>query len=165
MRNFKIFLWIFIVFIIQTVVVSHIHILGAVPSLVMSYMICIVILENEFRNAVIISVICAAAMGALSGREFVVMTLAYTYSAVIVFSLRKRPAYISNFVKAVIWTFVVSAAVEILYFPIMTWSLSLDTVLYDALPSAVLNVIGASVIYPILKRTMYKEEKKKLLIV
>lgn len=165
MRRFKIFLWIFIVFLLQTVVVSHIHILGAVPSLVISFILCIVIMENEFRNAVIISSICAAAMGALSGREFVIMTLAYVYSSIIVFRLRKKPAYISNFSKTLMWTFIVSAAIEILYFMIMNWTINLNVLLYDALPTAVLNILGTLVLYPILKRTMYKEEKKKLLIV
>lgn len=165
MRRFKIFLWIFIVFLMQTVVISHVHILGAVPSVVMSYVICVVIMENEFRNAVIISSICAAAMGALSGREFVTMTLAYVYSSVIVFKLRKKPAYIGNFPKAVGWTFIMSAVIEILYFMIMTWTINLNMILYDALPTAVLNILGTIVIYPILKHTLYKEEKKKLLIV
>ncbi len=165
MRRFKIFLWIFIVFLLQTVVVSHIHIFGAVPSLVISYMMCVVIMENEFRNAVIISSVCAAAMGALSGREFVIMTLAYVYSSICVFRLRKKPAYISNFQKSVIWTFVVSAVIEILYFTIMNWSINLNVLLYDALPTAVLNILGTIIIYPVLKRTMYREEKKKLLIV
>lgn len=165
MRRFKIFLWIFIVFLMQTVVISHVHILGAVPSVVMSYVICVVIMENEFRNAVIISSICAAAMGALSGREFVIMTLAYVYSSIIVFKLRKKPAYIGNFAKAAGWTFIMSAVIEILYFMIMTWTINLNMILYDALPTAVLNVLGTIVIYPILKHTLYKEDKKKLLIV
>lgn len=164
MRRFKIFLWIFVVFLFQTVVVSHIHILGAVPSIVISFILCVVIMENEFRNAVIISSICAAAMGALAGREFVIMTLAYVYSSIVVFRLRKKPTYISNFSKSVMWTFIVSAVIEVLYFMIMNWTINLNVLLYDALPTAVLNLLGTLLIYPILKHTLYKEEKKKLLI-
>lgn len=164
MRRFKIFLWIFLVILIQTTAVSHIHILGAVPSVVISYMICVAILENEFRSAFIINIICAAAMGALSGREFVTTALTYAYSSILVFTLRKKPVYVGNFFKAVVWTFIVSVFVEVVYFAVMTWTVNTDMLLYDALPTAILNVAGALLIYPILKRTMYKEEKKKLLI-
>ena len=55
MRNFKIFLWIFVIFLVQTVVLSPIHIFGAVPSAVLAFVMCVAILENEFRTAVIIS--------------------------------------------------------------------------------------------------------------
>ena len=39
-RNFKIFLWIFVIFLVQTVVLSPIHIFGAVPSAVLAFVMC-----------------------------------------------------------------------------------------------------------------------------
>ena len=41
MRNFKIFLWIFVIFLVQTVVLSPIHIFGAVPSAVLAFVMCV----------------------------------------------------------------------------------------------------------------------------
>ncbi len=165
MRNFKIFLWIFIVFIIQTVILARVHILGAVPSLIMAYMICVVMLENEFINAVTISIICAGAAGALCGREFVITVLSYVYSAVIVFALRKKPLYIGNAPKALLWTFIASAAMEIVFFAAGHLSINTHMLLYNALPTAVFNTVLAALVYPVLKAVMYKEKKKKLLII
>lgn len=88
MRNFKIFLWIFVIFLVQTVVLSPIHIFGAVPSAVLAFVMCVAILENEFRTAVIISGICAVVMGAIGGRNFTEITLFYAYSSIIVFAAR-----------------------------------------------------------------------------
>ena len=99
MRNFKIFLWIFVIFLVQTVVLSPIHIFGAVPSAVLAFVMCVAILENEFRTAVIISGICAVVMGAIGGRNFTEITLFYAYSSIIVFAARKRPRYVGNFPK------------------------------------------------------------------
>ena len=48
MRNFKIFLWIFVIFLVQTVVLSPIHIFGAVPSAVLAFVMCVAILEMNF---------------------------------------------------------------------------------------------------------------------
>lgn len=165
MRNFKIFLWIFVVFLIQTVIISPIHLFGAVPSIVMVYMLCVMILENEFRNAVTISIICAVVMGAIGGREFIVTTLFYVYSSIIVFSVRKKPVYMGNYPKVIIWTFIMSALMEILLFVTRTMSINTEMLLNDALPTAIFNSVLAMVVYPILKKTMYKEEKKKKLLI
>lgn len=165
MRNFKIFLWIFIVFLIQTVILARVHIVGAVPSLVMAYVVCVMLLENEFRSAVTISIICAALMGAIGGREFAGTVLFYVYASIIIFALRKKPVYVGNLPKAVFWTFLASGVMEILYFAIRMLSVNTETLLYDALPTAIFNAALALVIYPILKRTMYKEEKKKKLLI
>lgn len=69
MRNFKIFLWIFVIFLVQTVVLSPIHIFGAVPSAVLAFVMCVAILENEFRTAVIISGIWCRLLWAQSEEE------------------------------------------------------------------------------------------------
>ena len=165
MRNFKIFLWIFIVFLIQTVILAGIHAFGAVPSLVMVYVVCVMLLENEFRSAVTISIICASAMGVLSGREFVITVLFYVYSSIIIFALRKKPRYVGNLPKAVVWTFLTSGIMETLYYVLRTLSVNTDMLLYDALPTAVLNAVLVLIVYPILKATMYKEENKKRLLI
>lgn len=165
MRNFKIFLCIFFIFLIQTVILGQVHIFGAVPSAVLAYIICVMIQENEFRNAAVISIICAVLMGALSGRDFIVTTLFYVYSSIIIFALRKKPPYVHNGVKAVVWTFISSAMLEVLFFVIRNLSFDVMMLVENALPTAVFNAALAVVIYPLLKRIMYKEEKKKKLLI
>ena len=162
MRNFKIFLWIFVIFLVQTVVLSPIHIFGAVPSAVLAFVMCVAILENEFRTAVIISGICAVVMGAIGGRNFTEITLFYAYSSIIVFAARKRPRYVGNFPKTIVWTFIMSAILEILLFVIREMTLDVSVIFSDALPTAVFNTVIAVILYPILKKTLYKEEKKKI---
>ena len=142
MRNFKIFLWIFVIFLVQTVVLSPIHIFGAVPSAVLAFVMCVAILENEFRTAVIISGICAVVMGAIGGRNFTEITLFYAYSSIIVLAARKRPRYV-----------------------IREMTLDVSVIFSDALPTAVFNTVIAVILYPILKKTLYKEEKKKKLLI
>lgn len=165
MRNFKIFLWIFVVFLIQTVIAARIHVFGAVLSPVLAYVMCVAVLENEFRNAVAISIICAAAMGALSGRDFSLTVLFYSYTSIIVFALRKKSAHISNFLKVVISTFVLSALLEVIICVLRTTiTVDMSVLTNNVLPTAVFNAVFVMIIYPILKKTMYKEEKKKLLI-
>lgn len=164
MRKFKIFLWIFIIFLIQTVVLARVHIFGAVPSLVLPYLICVMLLENELKKAAVIGAVCSAAAGALCGREFSVTVLYMFYCSLAVFALKKKPRYINGFIKALFWTFIASGVLEILFFVLRAMTVTAAMLLYGALPTAVINTVFAAVIYPVLKRTMYKEEKKKLLI-
>ena len=141
MRNFKIFLWIFVIFLVQTVVLSPIHIFGAVPSAVLAFVMCVAILENEFRTAVIISGICAVVMGTIGGRNF------------------------TEIPRTIVWTFIMSAILEILLFVIREMTLDVSVIFSDALPTAVFNTVIAVILYPILKKTLYKEEKKKKLLI
>ncbi|MCH5211269.1 MAG: rod shape-determining protein MreD [Oscillospiraceae bacterium] len=165
MRKLKIILWIFIVLLIQTVVISQLRIPGAVPSLVLVYTICVMIMENEFRNAVIISIICAVCFGALCDRGFVPTSLFYVYSSIVVFALRKKPQYVRNPIKAFAWVFIASGASEIMYFILNTFTINIDMLTNHALPTAVCNTVLAFIVYPLLRITMYREEKKKTLLV
>lgn len=165
MRNFKIFLWIFVIFLIQTVVLSSFHIMGAVPSLVLGFIICVMISENEFRTAMVITVICSVSVGAICTDSFVFTTLFYVYASIIVFSLRKKPAYVNDYLKALVWTFIISAIVEVVLFALDTMSVNVRMLLYDALPTAAVNTILTAVLYPLLRKTLYNQEKRKKLLI
>lgn len=165
MRNFKIFVWIFIIFLIQTVILSSVHIFGAVPSALIAFVMCVMLLENEFRSAVTISIICAVLMGAGGGRGFTVTVLLYVYLSIVVFALRRKPIYIGNFTKTLVWTFIVSAIIEILFLPVREMSFEIKVLWLDALPTAFFNTVIAAILYPMLKKTIYKEEKKKKLLI
>ena len=54
-----------------------------------------------------------------------------------------------------------SAILEILLFVIREMTLDVSVIFSDALPTAVFNTVIAVILYPILKKTLYKEEKKK----
>lgn len=165
MKNFKTIVWIFVVFLIQTVIVAPIHIFGACPSLVLSYVMCVMILENEFRRAAVISIVCAAMMGALGGRGFTVIVLFYVYSSIAVFSLRKKPLYAMDSIKALVWTFIVSALLEVVMYVIQNMTINMGMIISTVLPTAVINTVMAGIMYPILKKTLYQDDSKKKLLI
>lgn len=164
MRYLKICIWIFIIFLIQTVILARVHIYAAMPSLVLPYVVCVMLLEDDFRTAWITALISSAAAGALCGREFLVQVLYIFYTSLVVFALRRRPLYISGFLKGMGWTFILSGIMEIIFAVLRTHSLNGEMLLHAVLPTAVINAAFVIVIYPLLKRAMYKNEKKKLVI-
>ena len=58
-----------------------------------------------------------------------------------------------------------SAILEILLFVIREMTLDVSVIFSDALQTAVFNTVIAVILYPILKKTLYKEEKKKKLLI
>lgn len=164
MRYLKVGIWLFLIFLVQTVILARVHIFSAMPSVVLPYLVCVMLLEDDSRSAFTISLICSFGVGALCGREFIVQVLYTLYTSLIVFALRRKPLYISGFFKGIGWTFILSGVMEIIFLVLRSHSISTDMLLYAVLPTAVINALFILIIYPILKSTMYKEEKKKLLI-
>ena len=164
MRNFKIGVWIFCIFIVQTVILSGIHVFNAVPSLALPFVVCAALMEEDVVTTAVVSGICALIAGAFTGRSYIVTVLCIFYASVLVFVLKSKPLYVHRAVKAFVWTFILSGVMETIFRFIDVGSVTVDILLYSALPYAAINTLFVIIIYPLLKRTMYKEDKEKLLI-
>ena len=164
MRNLKIGVWIFCIFLIQTVILSGIHVYNAVPSVVLPFVVCLALMEEDMLTAAVISGICALIAGAFTGHSYIVTVLYIFYASMLVFVLKSKPVYIGKAVKAFVWTFVISGVMELIFRVLDAKVITVDMALYSVLPSAVVNMLFVIIVYPILKRTMYKEDKVKLLI-
>ena len=164
MRNFKIGLWIFCIFLIQTVILSGIHVYNAVPSLVLPFVVCLALMEEDMLTSAVIGGICAFTAGAFTSHSYIITVLYIFYASMLIFALKSKPVYIHSVVKAFIWTFIVSGLMELIFRVLDAWSITADMLMYSVLPSAVVNTLFVILVYPLLKRTMYKEDKVKLLI-
>lgn len=164
MRNLKIGIWVFCIFLIQTVILSGIHVYNAVPSIVLPFTVCLALMEEDMLTASVINGICAFAAGAFTGHSYIVTVLYIFYTSMLIFVLKSKPVYINKAVKAFVWTCIISGVMEIIFRALDTRTVTVDALLYSALPYAVINTLFVIIIYPLLKRTMYKEDKVKLLI-
>ena len=164
MRSFKFGVWIFCIFLVQTVVLSGIHVFNAVPSLVLPFVVCAALMEESAVDAVVISAVCALVSGAFTGRSYIVTALYIFYAGMVVFAVKAKPLYINKAVKAFALTFIISGVMEVLFRFIDAGSVTPDVLMYSVLPFAAVNTAFVILVYPILKRTMYKEDKEKLLI-
>lgn len=166
MRNLKIIVWIVLLFLVQTVLVNYIKIAGARPDLILPFVLCVALMEDSFKRSVTISVVCAVLAASLCGRNFTLALLFYTYMSIIVFNMRTHPRYMPDFAKYMIYMFIGSVVLEglsyiMLYsgvsgFGIVFLRVLVFTVLYD--------IAAALVIYPIVRKTVYKSKKKQLII-
>lgn len=164
MRKFKVFLWIFIIFLLQTTVFSRIHIFLGLPSVIPAYVISVALLDDDFDAVAVITIVCAFLSGALCGREFTVMTLYIVFTSFFIFSFKHKPRYMGMFPKALFYVFILSGVFEIMYFFMRNMTVTVQMLLWGALPTAIVNTLLCVILFPILKRTMYRAEEKKLVL-
>lgn len=158
MRNFKLFLWIFILLILETTLGRYIKIQSILPDIVLVFVISYAILEEAPLRRVVVGCICGIAMGALGGRGPAFMLLWYMYGAYFTGKILSR--YRKQwFFKAAPAVFLVTVAGELFYYVFHYFSVSgfLDALLWTVLPAAVYNAAVSLVIFPLLRRTIYKK--------
>lgn len=164
MKRLKLFLWIFILFIIRITIISRIGFFNSAPDLVFAFVIAYAMLEEEFSYAVGVSIICGICTGALCSSNFPLSVLMYVYSTLLVTALRNKPRHIPDFVKTLFWVFVLSLAGEAIMYFVMNLSLNTDAILKIILPFGVYNLAAALIIYPLAKKTLVVVDEKKKLI-
>lgn len=165
MKNIKMAVWVFLLFIVQTVLINYIKIAGARPDLVLPFIVCVALMEDSYRSAMTVSLICAAAAASLCGRNFTLSLLFYAYTAVAVFNT--RPRRLPDFVKYLFYVLFGSLFLETASYIMLYSSFGgfAGAFVKTVIPVAVYDMAGALVMYPFMRRVVYgKNLKRKRLI-
>lgn len=164
MKRLKLFLWIFILFIMDIVVINRIDFFNSAPDLVFVFVIAYAVLEEEFSYVIGVSIICGVCAGALFSSNFPVSVLLYAYSALLVTALRGKLRYVPAFVKALFLALILSFIGEAIMYFILNLSFKTDVILKIILPFGVYNFAAELIIYPLVKKTMITVNEKEKLI-
>lgn len=167
MKNFKMFVWIAVMLIIQTVTVHYIRIFDVTPLVLLPFAIAVALLEDNFGYTEIIGVICGLCVGTFTGRNFFLSVFAVAFSAAAVMNLRERPRYVHDIWKMLFWTAAVTFIWETLAYFMLYHSFSGygGVPLSKTVVTMLYNSLISFIIYPLLRKTVYnREEKKKLII-
>lgn len=158
MRNFKLFLWIFILLILETTLGRYIKIQSILPDFVLVFVISYAILEEIPLRRVVMGCICGILMGALGGRGLVFMILWYMYGAYFTGKVlgRYRKQW---FFKAAPAVFLVTVSGELFYYLFHHFSVAgfFQAFLWTILPVAAYNAALSLVVFPLLRKTIYKK--------
>ncbi|MDO5398081.1 MAG: hypothetical protein Q4G33_09120 [bacterium] len=161
MKIFKYTVWIFLLFLLQTVVMNYIAPFGFRPDLILPFVAAAAIKEDSFKSATIVSVVCAAAAGALSGKNFSFCVLFYTYAGAMIFNMRRRPRYMPDFLRFLMWvvpTSIISEAVSyLLLYSSVKWFAS--AFVFHMLPTAGMTALFGAIIYFFVSKTLFGRKK------
>lgn len=165
MKKVKLLIWMIVLMILEVSAVNYIRIFNAVPSLIFVLIICISIADEDFAAAVQAAAVGGLAYGALSVRGFYAVFLFYSLSGILVFSLKKKPVYMSPHLKAVMWCAVLTAVFESAMYIAESRMFGVYEFLAGILPSVIYNALASAVIYSLINKSVYnKHGKKKVLI-
>lgn len=164
MKNLKLGIWIFVLTVIEASLLHYIRIESTVPSVIFAFLVTAAILEENFMESAIISMICAVAASAVCGREFAVTFISYSVCGIYVFNIRKKPRYTKKIVKAVFHTAILSAIVGIVIYLSSYFTLNFVYILRMAVSVMIYSAISALIIYPLLYASVYKSAEEKRLI-
>ena len=161
MKVLKYVIWIFLLFLLQTVSMNYIAPFGFRPDLILSFVVIVAIKEDTLKNSMLISIVCAVAAGALSGKNFSFCVLFYTYVGAVVFGTRKYPRYVPHLAKIPFWTFVSAIVGEsvsyLLLYSSVKWFVKAFFVYI--LPTAFITTAAGMIIYFIASKTLFGKRK------
>ena len=162
MKKIKLIIWIVVLMLLESF--GYARIFGAVPALTFAFLVCVALNDDNFYTAAVTGGVCGMLAGSLLGRSFSFIFIFYTLSAAAVYTFRKKPRYTHAVFKAVFWCGLLTAVMELVLFALETRSISLFALYSIALPSVLYNIAAVLVIYPLIMKTVYNEEKQRKLI-
>lgn len=161
MKVLKYVIWIFLLFLFQTVVLNFIAPFGLRPDLLLPFIVLTAIKEDTSKQSMIISIICAVMMGALSGKNFSFCVLFYTYVGAVVFGMRKNPRYMPEFARFLLWLFPLAAIGEGISYLLLYSSLKwfVKAFLTYILPTSLITTAAGMIIYFLASKTLFGRKK------
>lgn len=163
MRKLKIAVWIFMLYIIRTVFCGAININGAMPDLLLAFVIVFSCGESDLK--IMIVTLCGILIGSETGRIFQTALFAAAAAAVSAWTFSKKAKVIPSVIKVTLLAFVFSGLLAAADYILEFKTLDLNAIILSALPYAVYTAAAACVMYPAVKRTLFRAEDKKRLIV
>ena len=160
MRAFKLTVWILALYVIQAVFGDCISVFGASPDFMLAFAIAFSFMEKRVSKCGYIIVICAVLGGACVGRVFPVVVFLPGLSGVFAHILSGYLRFVPGFVRVTLLTLAAAIATGAVECLTAVGYVDFSKVFTAAVYTAVMSVA----VYYALKRTLFKENIKSLII-
>lgn len=166
MKRFKIIIWLIIILIIQTTAAHYIRIFDVTPIFILPFAVGITLIEEDFSAAAVAGAVCSACAGSFLGRNFFLSASVIMLFSIAVFSLRMHPRYIHDIWKMLFWTAAITFVWETLSYVLLYHSFEgyINMLFPQVTVSVLYNAAIAGIMYPLIKKTIYKNKEKQKLI-
>lgn len=164
MRTIKIIIWIFALFILQSVFGGVIGIRGCVPELLLCFTVCFAICDSSRISAYVL-IACGILSGSGVGRVFPIAVIVIGGAGLIACGMASRLRFIPVFVRALaiiaLCAFVMCSAEYFTAYKAITFTVLVTRLL----PFTLYTAAWGGIMYPTVRRTLFKKTEKKLLVV
>ena len=164
MRTYKLVLWIFILYIIQTVFYPVLSLCGYVPELLMCFVVSYASLERRFRKVSPVIIICAILSGVGTGRVFSIAVLFIGLAGVAAYLAMSYMQFIPKIIRVGAVTAFFAFLMHCAEFFAVSETLTSDFITNTAVWYTLYTTIVVCVIYLILGKIMNIDDKTMLII-
>lgn len=165
MNKFKIFLWIFSIYILQNVFCPIVTVTGVVPDLMLGFLTAYAALEERFNKLLPLILICAVIDATMTGRVFPITTAFVGLGGIASYIMRDYMRFIPKLVRTQAVTALSAFLMSCAEFFVVSNTITVEFLKNTAIWYTVYTVVASIIIYFILNRVMFKKTEKKLLIV
>lgn len=166
MRTVKIVLWIILLLIVKTVFVRVIGISGIMPELLMAFAVIFAFHERRLSVASYVIIICGAVAGAGIGESFPVLVLVTGAAGITAYRANSVLRFIPKYIRCATIVAAASIIYGVLRCLLNMGMFQLNMIFESLIPYVIYTTIAACIIYPLIIKTLFKEDKsKKYLIV
>ena len=163
MSKIKIFIWIFLLYIIQSVFYPIMSLSGIIPELLLGFAVSYASLEKNIKKSSWVIIICALLSGTGIGRVFPVTVIAVGVAGVIVYVICDYMRFIPRIIRVqcvtAIFAFVTCCCEYFTSEKTLTYTFLANICLWYTLYTTLMS----SIIYLILKRSTGEGDKKLLI--
>lgn len=164
MRVVKLVLWILLLTVIKTVFVKVLGFGGIMPEPLMAFAVIFAFHEYRLSVATYVILACGMIAGSCIGESFAAMVLVTGAAGIVARGASMYFRFIPKFVRCL---FIIAAA-ALVYSCIIGFAQSglftLSLLLSDVLPYVIYTAAAGAVIYPIIVKTLFREDKNKKLL-
>ncbi len=163
MRVVKLTLWIAILYILQTVFCGVISVNGTVADLMLVFCLAYAFMERSVSSAALVIIICSVLNGSAVGRIFPVVTAVTAFGGIVSYSFYNYLRFIPSFLRFLIVLIPVSFVMSVIE-TIIAYR-GIENVLAIAIPYIIYTAAASAIIYPLLYKTMFKNDESKRFII
>ena len=162
MKNLKLAVWIFLLWLFQTVFSRFVRIDGISPDILYVFVLCMAINEKKPSYYITIGIICGFIADAFTGGIPGFYLLAYTCTVLLTVMMGEiiyKELFLIIAPVTAVFTFILNSIYFLInhtYLQEISYAAALKSII---LPVIIYNTVVAIIINPLLKKTVYTEKK------
>lgn len=164
MKTLKLVLWIFVLYIIQNIFYPIISVTGFIPDFLLGFTVSYAAIEHRFSKISPVIIICAVLAGTGTGRVFPITVAFIGFAGVASYIICGYMRFIPRIIRTQSVTAVFAFLMYVAEFFVSGKTVTYGFIVNTALWCTLATVVASCVIYLILKRVMFKDTEKKLLV-
>ncbi|MGN0162912.1 MAG: hypothetical protein ACI4EA_04920 [Candidatus Ornithomonoglobus sp.] len=164
MRIVKIVLWIICITVVQTVFGRCLGVFGTMPDLLLAFSVIFAFCERDIFVSGAVLLVCGVIDASGVGHLFPAALLGVVCAGLLAHEANSVLRYIPGFIKTFFITAAAAFVIGVVEYFAGHITMSIKCILENILPYTAYAVIGECIMYPLVRRTLFRRKSNSLII-